>query len=145
MFVAAAEENLDGDVLHSGLVPPDTLLVLLTDTLYNHYVVAEAPRLHTSVVFIDGVQTYRLSITASNFSLDSSATTSGEKDKGMLLKQYDPDAEFDFSLRHEANVNPFADLRTVFDLLAGRDRYVLAARFGLEGEPPATLAKIGQL
>lgn len=76
LLVAADEENPTGDVGHSGLVPPDTLLLLLTDTLYNHYVVAEVPRLHTSAVYKDGGPTYRLSLIASNFSLDSSVTIS---------------------------------------------------------------------
>lgn len=145
LLVAAAEENSAGDVLHSGLVPPDTLLVLLTDALYNHYVVAEVPRLHTSAVYRDEGRTYHLGLTATNFSLDSSATISEERAKGMLLKRYDSEVEFGYSLRHDAIVNPFAELQTEFDFLAGRDRYVVAARFGLEGEPPATLEMIGQL
>ena len=145
LLVAAAEENSAGDVLHSGLVPPDTLLVLLTDALYNHYVVAEVLRLHTSAVYRDEGRTYHLGLTASNFSLNSSATISEERAKAMLLKRHDFEVEFGFSLRHDAIVNPFAELQTELDSLAGRDRYVVAARFGLEGEPPATLEKIGQI
>ena len=139
LLVAADEENSTGDVGHSGLVPPDTLLRLLTDTLYNHYVAAEVPRIHTSAVYRDGGAIYRLSLTASNFSLDSSVTIS------TLLKQYDPEVEIGFSLRQDATVNPFAELQTEFGSLASRERNAVGARFGLEGEPPAPLEEIGRL
>ena len=112
LLVAADEENSTGDVGRSGLVPPHTLLRLSTDTLYNHYVVAEVPRLHTSAVYRDGGHTYRLSLTASNFSLDSSVTIT------TLQKRYDPELEFGFSLRQEATVNPFGELQTAFGTLA---------------------------
>ena len=135
-LLVAADENSVG---HSGLVPPDALLLLLTDTLYNHYVAAEVPRLHTSAVYGDRGSTHCLSLTASNFSLNSSMTIT------MLPKRYDPEVEFDLNLRQDATVNPFAELQTEFGSLASRERNAVIARFGLEGEPPATLEEIGRL